>query len=401
MINSYRFLATILFSCILYSSVFGLNNNQVDTFQDSTTQNWESGIPNPNPPTIITHDGPAGIDDFYLMATATGIAGAGGKLVIFNNSQWTGDYISAGITTISMYVNNFGSTALSLRLAFAGSGGNIWSLNPVSVPAGSGWVIAKFEIDSLHFAGSGANINATLSSVTQLRIIHSVAGGYNGDSYAASLGIDDISAAENPLPVELSSFTAYINNNHATLKWVTQSELNNLGFEVERKSQTANGWIKIGFVNGKGNSNDVNHYTFLDKASADNVQYYRLKQIDFDGSFSLSSEVKVENVILKEFSLEQNYPNPFNPTTKIKYNVPLIQANTLPAVQLKVYDILGNEVALLVNENQPAGSYEVEFNSTSINKNLASGFYFYQLRVFSRSGKGEDLIQTRKMILLK
>jgi photosystem II stability/assembly factor-like uncharacterized protein len=90
-----------------------------------------------------------------------------------------------------------------------------------------------------------------------------------------------------------------------------------------------------------------------------------------------------------EFALEQNYPNPFNPSTKISWQAPIASWQTL-----KIYDVLGNEVANLVDEYKPAGNYEVEFNPASGNWNLASGIYFYQL-------KADEYINTKKMILLK
>ena len=99
-----------------------------------------------------------------------------------------------------------------------------------------------------------------------------------------------------------------------------------------------------------------------------------------------------------DFSLAQNYPNPFNPSTKIKFSIPFVETRDRVSVQLKVYDVLGNEIATLVNEEKPAGSYEVEFDGTG----LTSGIYFYQLRAGDPStGSGQGFIETKKMILLK
>ena len=112
---------------------------------------------------------------------------------------------------------------------------------------------------------------------------------------------------------------------------------------------------------------------------------------------------KYPNEILSSFSLEQNYPNPFNPTTIIKYSIPSIQ-NPLSGgargglVTLKVYDILGREVATLVNETKAPGHYEVNFNAA----NLSSGVYFYQLKILDPAASSKhDFIQTKKMLLLK
>ncbi len=120
---------------------------------------------------------------------------------------------------------------------------------------------------------------------------------------------------------------------------------------------------------------------------------YRLKQIDFDGSFEYSNVIEVEICSPDEFNLSQNYPNPFNPSTKIKFNIPSVIASGAKQsemVTLKVYDILGNEIASLVNEEKPAGSYEVDFDGT----NLTSGIYFYEL-------KAGSFILTKKMTYLK
>ena len=119
-----------------------------------------------------------------------------------------------------------------------------------------------------------------------------------------------------------------------------------------------------------------------------NTRGYRLKQVDFDGSFSYSTEVKVDlSLTWQTFSLEQNYPNPFNPSTLINYSL-ITRLQRL--VMLKVYDVLGNEVAIIVNEEQFAGNYEVSFDA----KNLSSGTYFYKLQAGT-------FVETKKMILMR
>ena len=206
-----------------------------------------------------------------------------------------------------------------------------------------------------------------------------------------------------PIPVELISFTADVNDNAVTLLWQTATETNNSGFEVERsqmskvKSQTE--WQRIGFVEGKGTTTEIQSYSFTDKPEP-GMYKYRLKQIDFNGTFAYSSEVEAEVRAPNVFSLEQNYPNPFNPTTKIKYTIPetgnpLLGGARGGLVTLKVFDILGNEVATLVNEEQAPGQYEIEFSVAQVSRpEITSGIYFYQL-------KAGSFIETKKMILLK
>jgi hypothetical protein len=172
------------------------------------------------------------------------------------------------------------------------------------------------------------------------------------------------------------------------LKWQTVSEINNRGFEIERTTQTVSQgkeWVKIGFIQGKGTTSEIQSYSFLDKNLSAGNYHYRLKQIDYNGTFRIYGPVKAELGIVKEFSLEQNYPNPFNPETLIKYSIP---KNGL--VTLKIFNVLGKEIKTLVNENKEAGSYEIKFNS----EGLSSGVYFYKLE----SG---EFSKIRKMILLR
>ena len=171
--------------------------------------------------------------------------------------------------------------------------------------------------------------------------------------------------------------------NSIRLDWATATEVNNYGFEVERKSSY--NWQKIGFVQGNGNCNSPKQYSFVDNNPYGGTSFqYRLKQIDSDGKFEYS-EIVVVKILPEKYELYQNYPNPFNPSTTIKYSVP--QGSN---VLIKVFDILGNEIETLVNEEKLVGIYEASWNATS----LPSGVYFYKLQAGS-------FIDTGKMILLK
>ena len=196
------------------------------------------------------------------------------------------------------------------------------------------------------------------------------------------------------IPVELTSFTASAIGKDVTLNWSTATETNNQGFEIERRiinGGISKDWNKIGFTPGFGTTTEPNEYSYVDNISGVNANAlaYRLKQVDFDGSYEYTDEVFVDNLTPIQFVLEQNYPNPFNPTTKISWQSPVGSWQTL-----NVYDILGNEVATLVDEYKSAGKYEVEFNSASSIKNQVSGVYFYQLRT-------GNFVETKKMILIK
>ena len=143
--------------------------------------------------------------------------------------------------------------------------------------------------------------------------------------------------------------------------------------------------LTISRLKGHGTTTNPNQYSYVDKLINGGKYYYRLKQIDFDGTFEYSSEINVEVSVPYKFTLEQNYPNPFNPATTIKYSIP-----ELSYVTLKVYDILGREVAALVNSQKSAGSYKINFNA----EKFASGVYFCKIQY------GQKTL-TRKMLLMR
>ncbi len=208
------------------------------------------------------------------------------------------------------------------------------------------------------------------------------------------------------VPVDLINFSAGIENNNVSLNWMTASETNNKGFQVERAASfpspsqgegvrqqpDGRGWEMVGFVNGNGTSTELNHYSFKDENLSAGKYIYRLKQIDFDGSFEYSNEIEVDVNVINEFVLYQNYPNPFNPTTKIKYSIPSVETHSSASVQLKIYDVLGNEVAVLVNETQAPGEYEIQFDADKYR--LSSGVYFYKLQF-------ENFRSVKKLLFMK
>ncbi len=186
------------------------------------------------------------------------------------------------------------------------------------------------------------------------------------------------------IPVELTSFIGNVVGGIVMLSWSTATEINNSGFQVERSDDNEN-FAQIGFVPGFGTTTESKFYTFADNSSISGTHYYRLKQIDFEGSFTYSEVVEVNVGLPTEFALQQNYPNPFNPTTKIHYSVP---ADGF--VNIAVYNLLGENVTNIVNSIQKAGSYEVTFDAT----NFTSGMYLYRME----SG---DFVSVRKMMILK
>ncbi|HMQ78530.1 MAG TPA: T9SS type A sorting domain-containing protein [Ignavibacteria bacterium] len=198
------------------------------------------------------------------------------------------------------------------------------------------------------------------------------------------------------LPVGLSSFTSSVNKRDVTLMWVTEWEMNNSGFDIERSTPLnppeggTSEWKKIAFIPGHGTSNVSNGYLFKDEKLKTGKYLYRLKQLDYNGNyeyFPLGTELAITPP--GDFEISQNYPNPSNPRSKINFQIPVNGR-----VTIKVYDITGREVITLLDEIRAADYYTVVFDGS----NIASGVYFYSINA---RGDGISFTKTMKMILIK
>ncbi|MBK7629794.1 MAG: choice-of-anchor D domain-containing protein [Ignavibacteriales bacterium] len=188
------------------------------------------------------------------------------------------------------------------------------------------------------------------------------------------------------VPVELFSFSGSCENGKVNLNWVTATEINNQGFEIQRKTGSVNNsWEKIGFEQGSGTTTEPSYYTFTDDSPVHGKIYYRLKQLDYDGTFEYSEEIEVELGIPITYSLEQNFPNPFNPITTIKFAIP-ISGN----VKLIIYNSLGEKIESIVNGFLESGFHKFNWDAGR----YSSGVYYYRL-------ESENFNSVKKMILLK
>jgi Secretion system C-terminal sorting domain len=200
---------------------------------------------------------------------------------------------------------------------------------------------------------------------------------------------------DNVIPVQLTSFTGIIKDgNKIKLNWTTASETNNRGFSVERSISLSScgcgnhsEWEPIAFVPGWGTTTQPKSYSFTDENITSGTYNYRLKQIDFDGSFKYSNNIEVKiDLIPEEFVLNQNFPNPFNPTTTIEFSLP----ENVNDINLSIYNIIGEKVAELINGSMQAGKYKYEWNA----KDFVSGIYVCELRT-------QNFASMKKMLLLK
>ncbi len=299
----------------------------------------------------------------------------GGNLMAFNNREGEGTSMIVEITPPTDTAGNF-----------------IWTSGTAFGPTSPTWSYTASGFYSNHLGGCHRlpNGNTFICEATSGYMFEVDASGntvwsYNrgGEIARANKYSADYTGLIG-IPVELTSFTANVVNNNVMLNWVTATEINNSGFEIQRSIDNSN-FIKVGFTPGNGTTTEISKYGFSDSDLENGKYYYRLRQLDFDGTFSFSDVVQADVNAELDFTLYQNYPNPFNPSTTIKYQIP-VTSN----VVLKVYDILGKEVATLVNETKQAGSYSVNFDANS----FSSGIYIYKLT-------SNQYLQTKRMMLVK
>jgi len=314
-------------------------------------------------------------NDVYVGGIFTMAGGSvPGRIARWDGSSWhtLGDGVNGSVFSIQqsendLYVGGMFTTAGSQpanRIAKFNMVNSTWS------PIGEG---ATGSVDAMAIQGSTGSMI--------------IGGAFNqvGSNIQANY-VARFTDSENPLPVELVSFTALQAGNKVNLNWSTATETNNSGFEILRFTQNDNnGWVKIGFIEGYGTTTEAKHYTFTDDNIIAGVYSYRLKQIDYDGTISYSRIIEVDFSGAFEFTLEQNYPNPFNPSTTIRYLL-----SSAGEIELSVFDVFGSEIEILVNQWQPAGSYIIDFDAS----HLSSGIHFYRLNA-------GNLSQTKKLILLK
>ncbi len=200
--------------------------------------------------------------------------------------------------------------------------------------------------------------------------------------------VDNVFFHAEGVPVELTSFAANVVNENIVLEWLTATETNNKGFEIQRSLDNEN-FNVIGFIDGKGTTTEKQSYSFTDASIAGGTYFYRLRQVDFDGSFEFSNVVETE-FLPTEFTLQQNYPNPFNPATTIKFALPVESK-----VNITVYNALGQKVTEIANQTFNAGLQNVNFDASE----LSSGMYIYQIN--AQGINGNNFTATKKMILMK
>jgi hypothetical protein len=313
--------------------------------------------------------------------------------------SWSQTYSTSGeIPTISV---DFQNPGVAWATKWAGGGGMLKSTN-----YGESWTIVPYfgtiNMWGVHIQESDGNIILANSYSTSPGSWRSTDAGAswtpinipsNGYQVLTLDSITQFAAQGNGfykldspyfIPVELTSFSASVINENVILSWSTATELNNQGFDIE-KSFDDKRYEKIGFVPGYGTTTESKSYNFSISNLSNQKTFYRLRQVDFDGTFEYSSSIEVEGAAPTEFSLKQNYPNPFNPTTTIGFTLP-----SESIVKISIYNLIGQKVAEVVNSKFSSGNHSVDFNAS----NLASGIYLYKIEAGS-------FTSVKKMQLMK
>jgi len=337
--------------------------------------------------------GPNTITITHMTTGSTAAANASFSVEIFRRSgNALGGPVGSGPgsspdgwTSLGVVPVTQGSTSSGVSLLFA--------IPNITINAhDTAGIAMKFTSAGPRYFGSGTSPYGTYADANLTLITgdgRSAPFTTTGTFFASRELVGEIHYETAPVPVELISFTAseiqLKGKNGIELKWITATELNNSGFQIERKTVSAD-WNNVGFVSGHGSTTETHLYSFVERDLNPGSYSYRLKQIDLSGSFEYSKVVDVEVTKLPlAFGLEQNYPNPFNPSTIIKYSI-----QNPVNVELKVINLLGSEVKTIVNAFQEAGNYEVKFDGSD----LGTGIYFYII-------KAGSFTQTRKMLLIK
>jgi len=348
-----------------------------------------------------TRSDPSGFDAtnygiaFILGKTTADLISGEGYAVVLGNSGSTDPVRLASFTngvnlnskfTNIISGNDYGGEYLSIKVKYSSAGDN-WTLYAES--STSGFPQSDPRNTTTQIGTTTSNSVYTSTSLTYLGCL------WNHNISSSDFGyFDDIylTDPQSTTPVELTAFSFSVNKSDVTLNWATGFEINNYGFEIERKENALSNdeWNKVGFVKGIGTIYEIRNYSFVDRNLQSGKYKYRLKQIDYNGNFQyfdLNGIVEIGTP--QKYYLSQNYPNPFNPVTKIDYELPYDGR-----VILKIYDITGREIKTLVDDMNTAGYYTVVFNAS----NFASGIYFYK---FTAIFFGKEFITIKKMILIK
>ncbi|MDK9698742.1 MAG: T9SS type A sorting domain-containing protein [bacterium] len=396
----------------------GSTNSLVNGAYYTVTLSYQDDLGNTAASTTITN---------WMYTTSVNNANVAGTAYPGYLAQFPENLSNKRIYRVSMYTNSGTNTLTSVTFTIGGSanssdfaagGFKLWysaNANAATFPADGAQIGSGQSYgNSVTFSGlsqqvttSTSYIYLTVSLSSNVDDTHNITSTVNAASditfaSGTAAGSFPLEQGDNLLPVELSQFDASSRNGSVHLQWVTESEVNNAGFEVLRKLDGATDYSVVASYSSatelrsqteNGTSSDRHNYSFVDNTVVPGSAYtYALRSIDLDGvgeMMSMTVNVTVSQ-LPTEFALLQNYPNPFNNSTTVRFALPNSAKMTLA-----VYDITGREVIRLIDGDIPAGSHAVNWNGKNASGTaLSSGTYFMQM-------KAGNFKSTRKIALLK
>lgn len=368
------------------------------------------------------------------LTLTNGVLSASGTITIATGVARTNGYVNGTIAysfsgngSLNFPVGNSGYAPVTVDVT-AGTG-TVSVSSMAGSPAGTAlnsdvlqrtWSIAAAPgmTANMTFNYPGSDVPGTATEASWS------AGNFNGSAWATLpldsinttthtaylSGVSDFSntswtlGAASALPIQVVTLSATaVSGTSVTLAWSTMTETNNVGFYVERRSEGSTSYATVSsLIAGAGTSIDAHQYSYQDKQLAAGTYYYRLRQMDADGSTSYSSEVKVvvsSALGVRDgsqgqpftFQLKQNYPNPFNPATEIAFQLP----GEGGVVTMRIFNALGQEVATVLGGVKLAGGdHQASFNAAG----LSSGVYYYRLDV---QGEKTSFSSVKSMMLVK
>ncbi len=312
---------------------------------------------------------------------------------IINGGVLTGVTLESGLPTVKQPGPPTVVLTAPIRIRFGqntfGDGG------PFIAPGDSVLIVRVKMTNTVNLPIATPDLVLRSSSPDQSAVFRYSGGtppGTGNTGTAVQLAITRVTYENPPLPVELTSFTLTPQGRNVNIKWETKTETNTKSFDIERTANSSNDWRVVGTVSASGTSTTPKEYSFTDKNLNVGKYNYRLKIVDFDGTFEYSNIVEAEVSLPKEYAISQNYPNPFNPSTRIDYQLPFDSKITL-----ELYAITGEKVATLINNELTAGYYTVDIDAGVLN--LASGMYIYRMTALNSTG--QNFVQVKQLMLTK
>jgi len=348
--------------------------------------------------------------DIYLLRTGGTTFEMSGCQVglTFNDNIRNNGTLTATYITGTCEFSNSAQVPANPNVAALQGTTRVWKLASKAPPGfGAGSIISnvspgtrvgRFRLtNSVNFGAASAAFDWTFSATQYVTKI-SAYDQTTGINTEITVQVNHLNELTNPvLPVELTAFSAVVNERNVVLNWKTASEINLRGFEVQRAKLEKDGirpgaWDEVTFLKGSGNSNSPRNYTITDMKLNSGKYEYRLKMIDNDGTFKFSDPVKAVVDAPIVFDMSKNYPNPFNPSTKIEYQLPVNSK-----VMLELYSVTGEKIATLVDEDQETGYYIRYVHANS--QRITSGVYIY--RIVAVGVNGEKFVKADKMLMIK